>query len=196
MDKLTYEQALAELKRRHVELFVEDPLYGEKPSSYLRDAWIQAGAFECYIPEPNEFGDSNLELRLAALSGIWDCLLAEWLRCIPSDETIEDGAALLIDVMYSPEKWSDAQEKTLQGHTDLYTLLDGFVHLCSAHVFNVKIFERLLELGGGSWTAMFDHVKELKDEFQGNDEDDGAGHAAPSDDGAREQVGGDPTPGA
>lgn len=123
---------------------------------WLRAAWLESGELLEHVgwkwwkkQEPN-IVQAQIELV-----DIWHFMLSEWIAGIPKDEGLDDGAHLLLAMMYSPEKWTPEQETMLQRHTDVRLLIDSFVHLCSANIFNVKIFERIMQLLDLSWEQLY-----------------------------------------
>ena len=152
---LTYEQLLPMLKLQDQLNTLINPNWVQAKYPWLRAAWVESAELMDHVgwkwwkkQEPN-IPQAQIELV-----DIWHFMLSEWLGNTPKDEDAEASAALLIDSMYSPEKWSPESEAALQRHTDLHIMIDSFAHLCAANIFNAKIFERLMQLLGMSWADM------------------------------------------
>lgn len=162
MEKLTHELALDALTRLLAANSEADPNWKDKKTPWLRHAWIHMGEAAVFAgtidTEETVFGD-DLMLR-GTLRDVLECLFSAWLADAPEGESMEDIAAVLIDAMYAPEKWTPHQEEVLQKTTDVGHLIDSFVHLASAQIFNIKIFERVLELKGIAWRDMFSDGKQ------------------------------------
>lgn len=156
MKQLTYEQAAGMLRLQNDLNLLIDGDWKNKKHPYLRAAWIEAGEFVEHIGwKWWKSQHANLPQADIELVDIWHFMLSEWLQNVPNDETIDDAAALLIDVMYSEEKGGANQVDKLQKYTDILQLTDAFVHLCSANVFNANIFERMLELTASNWDNLY-----------------------------------------
>lgn len=153
---LTYEQLLPMLKMQDQLNKLIDPNWVEAQRPWLRAAWVESGELMDHVGwkwwKQQERNTVQAQIELV---DIWHFMLSEWLGNSPKDEDVESAAALLIDTMYSPEKWLPEQEETLQRHTDLLVLVDGFAHLCAANIFNVKLFERMMQLLDMSWSDMY-----------------------------------------
>ena len=153
---LTYEQLLPMLKMQDRLNKLIDPNWIEAQRPWLRAAWVESGELMDHVGwkwwKQQERNTVQAQIELV---DIWHFMLSEWLGNSPKDEDVESAAALLIDTMYSPEKWLPEQEETLQRHTDLLVLIDGFAHLCAANIFNVKLFERMMQLLDMSWSDMY-----------------------------------------
>lgn len=153
---LTYEQLLPMLKMQDQLNKLIDPNWIEAQRPWLRAAWVESGELMDHVGwkwwKQQERNTVQAQIELV---DIWHFMLSEWLGNSPKDEDVESAAALLIDTMYSPEKWLPEQEETLQRHTDLLVLIDGFAHLCAANIFNVKLFERMMQLLDMSWSDMY-----------------------------------------
>lgn len=153
---LTYEQLLPMLKMQDQLNKLIDPNWIEAQRPWLRAAWVESGELMDHVGwkwwKQQERNTVQAQIELV---DIWHFLLSEWLGNTPKDEDVESAAALLIDTMYSPEKWLPSQEEALQRHTDLLVLIDGFAHLCAANIFNVKLFERMMQLLDMSWSDMY-----------------------------------------
>lgn len=153
---LTYEQLLPMLKMQDQLNKLIDPNWIEAQRPWLRAAWVESGELMDHVGwkwwKQQERNTVQAQIELV---DIWHFLLSEWLGNTPKDEDVESAAALLIDTMYSPEKWLPSQEEALQRHTDLLVLIDGFAHLCAANIFNVKLFERMMQMLDMSWSDMY-----------------------------------------
>lgn len=149
MEKLKHEHLLAMLKAKDESNTRESPLWRDGSPQFMRQAWLHAGLF---LSNREAFGDQE---AAQYLQDVWRFLLDEWLINAPEGESMEDVAGLFMEMMYAPEKWSPAQDAALQKHSDVGVLVDSFVHLASANVFNAKIFERILELVDYQWDAVY-----------------------------------------
>lgn len=162
MEKLTEEQAREMLLIENALLVDDDPAWRDKPQHFLRDAWRNAATLSI-ITEEFDLGPTDI----FSYSRVWSAMLGEWLINIPGDESIDTAAPLLLDTMYAEEKWSAAQQARLEAETDLLSLVDAFVHLCSANMFNAPFFAHILHLSGYSWADVLQHMKEMNDDAQG-----------------------------
>lgn len=155
MTPLTYEQALDMLRHQEAHNSQLDAEWRASQRPFLRAAWIETAAFvdgmgwKWWEARHPDLGATDVSLW-----NIWGFMLSEWLQNVPADESIEDAAALLIDVMYSTEKGGAAQCAKLQNYKDVMQLADTFAHLCSANTFNANVFERMMELSTMTWDGM------------------------------------------
>lgn len=154
MERLKYEHLLAMLQTQDTLNAGNEPSWRANGHNHMRDAWCWAASLSGELSSLPKM-DKNPD-AFAFIDDIWNCLLNEWLVNIPEGDTIEDAAALFIDMMYTPEKWTPEQEATLQKHTDVLTLIDAFANLATAQVFNAKIFERIMELLNYSWAQLYE----------------------------------------
>lgn len=156
MEKLTHDNLLTMMQLQDELNTRINIAWKEEKYPWMRAAWVESAKLIDHIgwkwwkhQEPN-WVQAHIELV-----DIWHFMLSEWIGNVPNDEDLDSAAHVLLESMYSPEKWTQAQEDALARHTDLKILVDSFAHLCSANVFNVKIFERIMELTGMSWTMMY-----------------------------------------
>lgn len=153
---LTYEQLLPMMKMQDQLNRLINPEWVQAKYPWLRAAWVESGELMEHVGwkwwKQQECNTVQAQIELV---DIWHFMLSEWLGNTPKDEDVESAAALLIESMYAPEKWTPAQDEALQRHTDLRIMIDSFAHLCSANVFNAKIFERMMQLLGMSWDDMY-----------------------------------------
>lgn len=153
---LTYEQLLPMLKMQDQLNRLIDPEWVQAKYPWLRAAWLESGELMEHVGwKWWKHQERNTVQAQIELVDIWHFMLSEWLGNTPKDEDVESAAALLIESMYAPEKWTPVQDEALQRHTDLHVMIDSFAHLCSANIFNVKIFERIMQLLNMSWSDMY-----------------------------------------
>lgn len=156
MQKLEHDQLLSMLLLQDQLNSRVDPAWVQNQNQWMRAAWIEMGEFMDHVgwkwwkkQEPN-MPQARIELV-----DVWHFMLSEWLQHKQPDDTMEDVAALLLTAMYDPDKWPAERQAALDKRDDVRVLVDTFVHMCAANIFNVPIFARIMELCDMSWAELY-----------------------------------------